>query len=260
MDRSTIAHLYRYPVKGLSPEALTRVTLKREEGFPKDRIYALTNGSWIFDPRDLKVRPKTDFLMLAKHEQLAQLKTAVSEDSEVLTVSRDGETLLRASLAAEQGRASIEQFFTRFMGSAITGEPRVAFAHGHQFTDVSVLSPEMMRSISVINLASVRALSVKLGVTLDPMRFRANVYYEGTEPWEELEWLDQEIMLGSLRAKVLARTPRCTATNVNPQTAIRDQTIPQSIRQHYGHSDLGVYVQALTDAEVQIGDRVALLS
>lgn len=258
MDRGNIVHLYRYPVKGLSPEPMTRLTLERDQGFPRDRVYALTNGSWMFDPMDPKVRPKTDFLMLAKHEKLALLQTAVSEDSDVLTISRNGEMLLRASLAGEQGRASVEQFFTRFMGGEIDSEPRIAFASGHQFTDVSVISPEMMRSISVINLASVRALSEKLSVTLDPMRFRANVYYEGIEAWEELKWLDQEVTLGSLRAKVLAPTPRCAATNVNPETALRDLTIPHAIRQHYGHSNLGVYVRALNDAQVAIGDRVVL--
>ena len=36
-----IANLYRYPVKGLSPERLQSVHVATGEGFPFDRCYAM---------------------------------------------------------------------------------------------------------------------------------------------------------------------------------------------------------------------------
>ena len=45
-----IASLYRYPVKGLSPEPLPHVTLRVGETLPADRRYAIENGSSGFDP------------------------------------------------------------------------------------------------------------------------------------------------------------------------------------------------------------------
>ena len=45
-----IAGLYRYPVKGLSPEPLPRVALEAGQTFPADRRYAIENGPSGFDP------------------------------------------------------------------------------------------------------------------------------------------------------------------------------------------------------------------
>jgi uncharacterized protein len=42
---NTIAHLYRYPIKGLSPESLASATLTRANGLPFDREYGLALGT-----------------------------------------------------------------------------------------------------------------------------------------------------------------------------------------------------------------------
>src|SRR6185437_8601973 len=49
-----IASLYRYPVKGLSPEPLQSVGLGVGQTFPADRRYAIENGPSGFDPADPK--------------------------------------------------------------------------------------------------------------------------------------------------------------------------------------------------------------
>ena len=41
---ATIASIYRYPVKGLSPEALDRTALAPGQTVPLDRAYAIENG------------------------------------------------------------------------------------------------------------------------------------------------------------------------------------------------------------------------
>ena len=45
-----IRSIYRYPVKGLSPEALPRIVLAPGETVPGDRLYAIENGPSGFDP------------------------------------------------------------------------------------------------------------------------------------------------------------------------------------------------------------------
>ena len=42
--------IYRYPVKGLSPEPLARATLAVQDTLPGDRLYAVENGPSGFDP------------------------------------------------------------------------------------------------------------------------------------------------------------------------------------------------------------------
>src|SRR4051794_28335798 len=48
-DTLKITGLYRYPVKGLSPEALEQVELSPGGTFPHDRRYAIENGPSGFD-------------------------------------------------------------------------------------------------------------------------------------------------------------------------------------------------------------------
>ena len=42
--------IYRYPVKGLTPEPLPRTRLAAGETVPVDRLYAIENGPSGFDP------------------------------------------------------------------------------------------------------------------------------------------------------------------------------------------------------------------
>ena len=76
------------------------------------------------------------------------------------------------------------------------------------------------------------------------------------EPWQELDWIDKEFQIGRIHVRGLACTPRCAAVNVNPDTAIRDANLLKAISQHFGHVDLGVYLQVLSDGELQVGDEV----
>ena len=70
-----IASLYRYPIKGLSPEPLSKVALEVGQTFPADRRYAIENGPSGFDPKAPAFLPKAYFLMLMRNERLASLQT-----------------------------------------------------------------------------------------------------------------------------------------------------------------------------------------
>ena len=82
-----IQSIYRYPIKGLSPEALSRVLLAPGEAVPGDRIYAIENGPSGFDRLTQPYRAKTHFLMLMKNERLAALRTEFDHASHVLTIT-----------------------------------------------------------------------------------------------------------------------------------------------------------------------------
>jgi GntR family transcriptional regulator/MocR family aminotransferase len=108
--------------------------------------------------------------------------------------------------------------------------------------------------ISLINLATVRALEVMWGASLDPLRFRANIYVDGPPAWSEFDWVGQEIRIGGVGFLVDRRNGRCGATNVNPATGARDLDIPRSLRTAFGHKDLGVYLVAQGDGRIAVGD------
>src|ERR1700694_1928240 len=85
-----IASLYRYPVKGLSPEPLGSVGLEVGETFPADRRYAIENGPSGFDPADPKWMAKAHFLMLMRDQWLAALRAGFDDGGNGLNIHQGG--------------------------------------------------------------------------------------------------------------------------------------------------------------------------
>jgi uncharacterized protein len=247
----TIRALYRYPVKGLSPEALARVELSKGATVPFDRAYAIENGPGRFDPEQPKYLPKINFLMLMRDERLASLETHFDDANETLTIKRSGKQVARGQLSTPTGRQLIEQFMAAYMQGAVRGAPKVVHAQGHSFSDVSA------KCLHIINLASVRELERVAGRPMHPLRFRANVHIDGIPPWEELSWVGKTLTLGAASLRVLDRTTRCEATNVDPTAGVRDMAIPSLLQRTWGHTDFGIYAKVTVGGSITIGDAVA---
>jgi len=247
---ATIRDIYRYPIKGLSPEPLARALLSAGATIPGDRLYAIENGPSGFDPADPYL-PKTRFLMLMKNERLAALRTAFDQQSHHLTVTRDGREIARGDLTTAAGRAAIERYFAEFCADELRGPPKVLSAPGHSFSDVA------RKVVSIINLASVAALEAVVGASINPLRFRANVYVEGWAPWSELDLVGKVLAAGpSARLKVVKRIVRCAATNVDPQTGIRDLDLPQTLMRRFGHADCGIYAEVIAGGDIAPADAI----
>ena len=245
--RPQVKALYRYPVKGLSPEALTSTIVKAGGSLPFDRAYAIENGAGRFDPNAPRYLPKTHFLMLMRDERLASLATTFEDLSQTLTVFRGGKQVARGELTTTLGRRLIEQFFAAYMKAELRGPPRIVYAPGHSFSDVAA------QCLHIVNLASVRDLARSLGRPVDPLRFRANLYLDGLAPWAEFGWLDKEIDIGPVRLSAFKRTTRCQATNVDPATGARDMAIPAHLARTWGHADFGIYARIIRGGELSVG-------
>lgn len=249
-SQASVAALYRYPVKGLTPEPLESVDLKPGETLPFDRAYAIENGPGRFDPEAPRHLPKITFLMLMRDERLATLRTTFDDATQTLTISRGGKPVVSGQLDTPLGRQLIEQFIAAYMKAELRGAPKIVSAPGHSFFDVAA------KCVHIVNLASVRELERTVGRKVDPLRFRANVYVDGLRPWAELDWTDKEIGIGPTRLRVFARTQRCAATNVDPITAARDMAIPATLLRTWGHQDFGIYAKVVTGGEVSLGATV----
>ncbi|AOU96978.1 hypothetical protein BI364_02210 [Acidihalobacter yilgarnensis] len=250
-----VERLYRYPVKGLSPEALTAVTLEAGRCLPHDRRFALARSDSAFDPAHPVHLPKTNFFMLMRDERLAELHTRFDASDGDFEIVRDGETLLTVTLDTPDGREAIERFFADFLGDAPGVPPKLVEAAGHAFGDARRRpNAQTGQYVSLINLASIAALSERVGTDLDPLRFRANVYFSGLPAWNELNWVDGHIRLGKARLHVVSPITRCAATTVNPATAQRDIDVPRQLMQHFGHNYMGVYAEVLEGGAFALGD------
>ncbi len=254
MISATIDAIYRYPVKGLSPERLLTAALGVGATLAGDRRFAIENGPSGFSAAAPAYLPKQRFLMLMKNERLARLDTHFEDAACRLTIRENGAEAARGNLDSIAGRAAIEAFFARFCADELRGPPKILEAPGHSFSDVA------KKVVSIINLASVAALEGMVGRPVDPLRFRGNVYVRGWPAWGELDLVGRDIAIGgTARAKVVKRIVRCAATNVEPGAGIRDLNIPQRLMQHLGHADCGVYAEITTAGDLAPGDAVALV-
>ena len=252
---ATISAIYRYPIKGPSAEQMDRVALMPGECLPHDRRFAIALGSTIFDPQQPEWLAKTHFLTLMRDEKLAQLHTRFEADSGILTIPEEGRELLRAGMTEPEGRRAVAEFLEDFLGGAVSGPLRVVAAPGHAFADARRRpNATTDKYVSLINRASIAALEAAMGAAVDPLRFRANVYFDGASAWREHDWIDAEITVGTARLRVLSPITRCAATQVNQLTAKRDLDIVAALGRAFGHINMGVYAEVLAGGGIAVGD------
>ncbi|MES2098812.1 MAG: aminotransferase class I/II-fold pyridoxal phosphate-dependent enzyme [Pseudomonadota bacterium] len=244
-----IRGIYRYPVKGLSPQALRGIELEAGKPFPFDRIFALARPGVPIDVAEPAWAKKGLFVMLMLDEALAQVRTRLDVSTLQFEILRHGEKVLSADLQTASGRAAVESFFKTLV-PRLEAPPRLVQASSGHFMD----KPDNV--VSLINLATVRSLEAKWGRPVDPLRFRANFYIDGLRPWEEFDWIGSDILLGDALLRVDRRNGRCGATNVNPTSGQRDMDIPSALRQDFGHKDLGIYLIVRKAGKVVVGDPV----
>ena len=90
---------------------------------------------------------------------------------------QDGESeAARGDLRTDKGRAEIENFFATSFADELHGAPKILHANGHSFSDVA----------SKVVSISVAALEDIVDATVNPIRFRGNVYVTGWSAWSEL--------------------------------------------------------------------------
>jgi uncharacterized protein len=244
--------IYRYPVKGLSPEPLARTQLQVMETLPADRLYAIENGPSGFEPAAPRHQPKQRYLMLMRNERLARLRTRFYDTSHTLTIEMEGREAARGDLRTSEGRAAIEAFFAGFCADELRGPPRVLHAPGFSFSDVA------RKVVSIINLASVAAIEDVVGRPVHPLRFRGNLYVTGWPAWREFDFVGQEITVARrARLRVIKRIVRCAATNVDPDIGIRDLSIPDTLMRSFGHADCGVYGEVVEGGDIAVGDELS---
>ncbi|SMF33762.1 hypothetical protein SAMN06265365_111157 [Tistlia consotensis] len=241
-----LAAIQRFPVKGLSAESLERVSLAAGAMLPGDRRFALVYG----DPSSPGGRPR--FAALKSEPRLAELDSRYDAASGELVLSRRGRPVARGVITEPIGKTLIDQFLLSFLGAGGRGAVRLieAEAGAAGFGDTGG------GHVSLLNLASVRDLERVTRAPVDPRRFRANFWIEGLPPWVERGWAHRDLTLGPVRLHGIEPIERCSATNVDPETAQVDMNLPLTLKRAYGHAQFGLYCRALTDGELAIGDRL----
>lgn len=245
-----LTQIWRHPIKAHGFEALNTTKIAAGQTMPWDRVWAATHeatksgdGNWA---------KCTNFSRGAKAPALMAIGAKLDEDSATLTLTQpDHPPLTFQPDNAEHAARFVDwaQLMMPEDRAATTGLIRVT---GQGMTDTP------FPSISLGNLASLRALSQKIGQDLDQRRFRINLWIDGLAPWEEFEWPGRKIMIGACKFKVEERITRCTSTMANPDTGRRDADPLRALDTGWGHQDFGVALIAETTGQLNIGDTLEL--
>lgn len=250
----SLAALYRYPVKGLSAERLAGVDLVAGGGIPGDRRYAISRGADpadAVDPAPAGWRPKAAFLALHNLPALGALDCRVDPASGRIEIRRQGQLLASGDPRDPAGKDALERFFAAFAGPAARGMPRLYAADGVALTD------SRTPLVSLATLASLHDLERSLDESIDVRRFRVNLVIDGGLPWQEFDWVGQEIRCGEVVLAVEERIVRCAAIHANPRTGEADGDLLRPLSRRFGEAVFGVYARVVRGGRLEAGARVS---
>jgi uncharacterized protein YcbX len=259
-----VVALYRYPVKGFTPEACDSLTVLAEGRIAGDRVLAFRLAD--ADAADAAWSRKQQCVVLMNTPGLARLAVRFDARVQRLRIGLDGATLaeealddsgrrrLSAALAGyvlELGESPLaghpERLPLKLVGDGVT--PRYQDNEGGQAT--------------LHSRESLAAVAAAVGdAALDEARFRSNIAIEGVRAWEEHEWFGRRLSIGAVEFEVVRHKTRCLATHANPRTGERDIRVMQVLMKAFGQKEPTFAVGMVTrgaGGAIRLGDEVRLL-
>jgi uncharacterized protein YcbX len=244
-----VAEIWRHPIKSHGRERMDEVELTQGKTLPWDRRWAVAHERSCFDTDRPRWQPSGEFSIGTKSPRLQAISCVTHPDGR-LTLSHPDRADLTLTPDEDEGA-----FLQWVIGISNGGRylPARLVRAAQPMTDTDY------QSVSMINLASHRAVEQQLGHTISPLRWRGNLLIEGWEPWAETDMIGRRIRMGEAELEVMEPIRRCNATMANPETGEKDANTLAALRDGFGHQDCGVYAVVLRGGSLRQGDPVEVL-
>ena len=260
-----VVALYRYPVKGFTPEVCEALTVLDQGRIAGDRVLSFRFADCAAGD-DQWVR-KHESVVLMNTPGLARLEVKFDERGQRLRIGLDGNVLAEAALD-DAGRRRLagaiadyvltlpdnplsahpEHLPLRLVGDGMT--PRYQDNEGGQAT--------------LHGRGSLAAVAIACGdPRLDEARFRSNIVVGGLEPWEEQGWMGRRVRVGEVEFEVVRQKVRCLATHANPRTGERDVPVMTVLKNVFAQEQPTFAVGMVSrgyGGQVRLGDSITLLA
>lgn len=240
--------LWRHPIKSHGREALTRVTLNKDQSMPYDRLWAVAHDAAKADGSEWAACQ--NFSRGAKSPSLMAITATLDEKTETLTLRHPDQPDL--TVQPDVDPEALLEWVSTLANSSRAMPARILRLDGRSFTDTP------FPSISLCNRATHAAVETLTDTPLQAERWRGNIWFEGAPAWSEFDWIGREAKLGTVRLKIEERITRCLATTVNTDTGVRDVDTLKALNT-LGHQDFGIYARVIETGQVAVGDQLELI-
>ncbi len=250
------------PVKSVSFQTIEKCEIKKDIGIINDRIFAFAKD---LDAEQAKLFEKTPEERKGKWNKVLTLKNSpalnkynfIFKDEKLTLTLRDKE-ILSIDINQSSEREALSNKISE-LESSLKQPLTLMKNDDFPFFDTSISKKvDFVNSISLLNIQSINEFQKKIDKKIETSIFRGNICIDGIEPWNEREWIGKTIKINNVSFKVEKNIPRCVAVNLKPQTDDNSFNLLQLIKKNYNHFDMGIYLTALDDGEINVGDTIDL--
>ena len=248
-----IKNLYFSPVKSLSFNNVDTLEIIKNIGIKNDRIFAFTNNLNFKDIELIKNNPLKreiyKFLSLKKYPELNQYNFLLEDN--FLILEFENKIILKTDIDNQHEVkilcSKLEDILPNINNINLLKD-RV-----NPFFDTM---PN--KSISLINLNSIKDFENLSNHQVEHERFRGNIYVEDLDKWEERKLVGKVLSINDIKFRVIKEIPRCSATNIKPKTSDINLNITLNLKKIYNHINLGIYLDPLNDGKINKGDLIKI--
>ena len=252
----SLTSIHYCPVKSLSFQSIKSCNIKKNLGMSNDRIFAFSRGVDLEKAKLIEKNPNerklNNFLTLKNSPVLNKYNFIYNRDK--LTLAFQEKELISIS-PENPGERSLLSDKLLELESSLIKPISLLKNNDFPFYDTSH-SNNVFNSMSLINLNSIKDFEKKINEKVEFQRFRGNFYVEGIEAFEERNWINKIIKINNISFKVEKNIPRCIAINIKPKTDDNSLNLLQLLKKIYNHFDMGLYLTALDDGKINVGDKV----
>jgi uncharacterized protein YcbX len=248
------------PVKSVSFQSVQDCKIKKNIGIIGDRIFAFAKG---LDQDQAKLFEKSPDERKGKWNKILTLKNSPALNKynfefkdEKLTFTIKNKEILTIDVNQLSEREALSNKISELESSL--KQPIILMKNNiFPFFDTSISKKvDFVNSVSLLNIQSINDFEKKTNKKIETSIFRGNICIDGVEPWKEREWIGKTIKINNVLFKVEKNIPRCVAINLKPKTDDNSFNLLQLLKKNYNHFDMGIYLTALDDGEVNIGNTI----
>ena len=258
----SISSINYCPVKSISFQSIKSCEIIKNIGIVGDRIFAFSKGldlnqAQLFEKKLEERRGKWNKILTLKNSPSLNKYNFLFDNDKLILTQNDSEIL---TINIDE-TSEYELLSNKILELESSLQKPIYLMKNKDipFFDTSISNKTILNhSISLINTKSVVDFQNKTNQEIETQRFRGNIFFDGVDSWEERNWIGKIIKINDISFKVEKNIPRCVAINLKPNTDDNSLNLLQSLKKTYNHFDMGVYLTALDDGPINIGDNISL--